>query len=51
MPSPAEFVSQWLDGSPEGALIRSLDLGHMVNRKQASRELARLARSGQLMRV
>lgn len=51
MPSPAEYVSQWLDAQPEGALIRSLDLWCMVSRNQASRELARLARRGRLMRV
>ncbi len=46
MPSPAEFISQWLDAQPEGALIRSLDLRCMVSGNQASRELARLARCG-----
>ncbi|MXS86577.1 hypothetical protein ABO04_11970, partial [Nitrosomonas sp. HPC101] len=51
MPSPAEFVSQWLEAQPEGALIRSLDLRCMVSDNQASRELARLARRGRLMRV
>ncbi|WP_037029454.1 DUF6088 family protein [Imbroritus primus] len=51
MPSPAEFVSQWLDAQPEGVLIRSLDLRCMVSGNQASRELARLARCGRLMRV
>ncbi|APZ43110.1 DUF6088 family protein [Acidihalobacter ferrooxydans] len=51
MPSPAEYVSQWLDAQAEGALIRSLDLRCMVSRNQASRELARLARRGRLMRV
>lgn len=51
MSSPAEYVSQWLDAQPEGALIRSLDLRYMVSRNHASRELARLARRGRLMRV
>jgi hypothetical protein len=51
MSNPTEIVSRWIDAQPEGALIRSLDLEHVVDRNQASRELARLARRGRLMRV
>lgn len=51
MSNPTEIVSRWIDAQPEGALIRSLDLEHLVNRDQASRQLARLARHGRLMRV
>lgn len=51
MANPAEIVSQWIDAQPEGALIRSLDLEHLLNRNQASRELACMARRGRLMRV
>lgn len=53
MPNPTEAISHnhWIDAQPEGALLRSLDLEGLVNREQASRELARLARRGQLMRV
>ncbi len=51
MPSPDETVSQWLDAQPEGILIRSLDLEHLVDRNHASRALARLAQHGRLMRV
>lgn len=51
MANPAEIVSQWIDAQPESALIRSLDLEHLVNRNQASRELACLAKRGRLMRV
>lgn len=51
MSNPTEIVSRWIDAQPEGALIRSLDLEYLVNRDQASRQLARLARHGRLMRV
>lgn len=51
MPNPTEAISHWIDAQPEGALIRSLDLEHLVGRNQASRALARLARRGRLMRV
>ncbi len=53
MPNPTEAISHnhWIDAQPEGALLRSLDLEGLVNREQASRELARLARRRQLMRV
>lgn len=51
MPNPTEIVGRWIDTQPEGALIRSLDMEHQVNRNQASRALARLARRGRLMRV
>ena len=51
MANSAEIVSQWINAQPEGVLIRSLDLEHLVNRNQASRQLARLARHGRLMRV
>ena len=51
MPNPTEVISHWIDAQPEGALIRSLDLEHVVDRNRASRELARLARGGRLMRV
>lgn len=51
MSNPTEIVSRWIDAQPEGALIRSLDLKHLVNRDQSSRQLARLARHGRLMRV
>lgn len=51
MPNPTEAVYYWIDALPEGVLIRCLDLEHLINRKQASRALARLARRGQLMRV
>ena len=51
MSNPTEIVSRWIDAQPEGALIRSPDLEHLVNRDQASRQLARLARQGRLMRV
>lgn len=51
MLNPTEAISYWIDAQPEGALIRSLDLERLVNRNKASRELARLARRGRLMRV
>jgi hypothetical protein len=51
MPNPVEIISHWIDAQPEGALIRNLDLEHLVNRNQASRALARLAQRGRLMRV
>jgi hypothetical protein len=51
MLNPTEAISHWIDAQPEGVLIRSLDLERLVNRNQASRDLARLARRGQLMRV
>jgi predicted transcriptional regulator of viral defense system len=51
MSNPTEIISHWIDAQPEGVLIRSLDLEHLVNRNQASRDLARLARRGRLMRV
>lgn len=51
MPNPTEAISHWIDAQPEGTLIRSRDLGHLVNRDQSSRQLARLAMHGRLMRV
>lgn len=51
MAKQAEIVSRWIDAQPEGALLRSLDLEHLVNRDQASRQLVRLARHGRLRRV
>lgn len=51
MSNPTEIVSRWIDALPEGALIRSLDLEHLLNRDQAARQLSRLARRGRLMRV
>lgn len=51
MPNPTEIVSHWIYAQPEGALIRGRDLTHLVNRGQASRVLARLAKQGRLMRV
>ena len=51
MPNPTEAIRHWIDAQPEGALIRSQDLEHLVNRDQASRSLARLAQHGRLMRV
>lgn len=51
MPNLTEVISLWIDAQPEGALIRSPDLEHLVDRNQASRALARLVRSGRLMRV
>lgn len=49
--NPTEVVSRWIDAQPEGALIRSLDLEHLVSRNLASRALASLVRRGRLMRV
>lgn len=49
MPNPIEAVCNWVDEQPEGALIRSQDLEHLVNRNQASRELARLAKRRRLI--
>ncbi|MDL1864058.1 hypothetical protein FBQ90_02470 [Betaproteobacteria bacterium PRO5] len=37
MPNPTEVISHWIDMQPEGALIRTLDLEHLVDRHQASR--------------
>lgn len=51
MSNPTEIVSRWIDAQPEGVLIRSPDLKHLVNRDQAARQLSRLARNGRLMRV
>ena len=51
MSRQAEVIRRWIDSLPEGALIRSQDLEHLVNRTQASRELIRLAKAGRLMRV
>lgn len=51
MSNPTESVSRWIDAQPEGALIRSLDLEHLLDRDQAARQLSRLARRGRLMRV
>ncbi|MGE3296369.1 MAG: DUF6088 family protein [Porticoccaceae bacterium] len=51
MSNPTEIVSRWIDAQPEGVLIRSLDLEHLVNRDQAARQLSRLATRGRLMRV
>lgn len=51
MAKQTEIVSRWIDAQPEGALLRSLDLEHLVNRDQASRQLVRLARHGRLRRV
>jgi len=51
MPNPTEAISHWIDAQPEGALIGSLDLEHLVDRNHASRALARLAQRGRLMRV
>lgn len=51
MSNPTEIVNHWIDALPEGALIRSQDLGHLVDHDQASRQLSRLARQGRLMRV
>ncbi|HJW81584.1 MAG TPA: hypothetical protein VJ396_05005 [Acidiferrobacterales bacterium] len=49
--NPTEIVSRWIDAQPEGVLIRSLELEHLANLDQASRQLSRLARHGRLMRV
>ena len=51
MSRQTEVIRRWIDSLPEGALIRSQDLEHLVNRTQASRELIRLAKAGRLMRV
>ena len=51
MSRQTEVTRRWIDSLPEGALIRSQDLEHLVNRTQASRELIRLAKAGRLMRV
>src|SRR5690606_2210542 len=51
MAKQTEIVSRWIDAQPEGALLRSLDLDHLVNRDQAPRQLVRLARHGRLGRV
>ena len=51
MPNPTEIICHWIDAQPEGALIRTLDLEHLVDRNKASRALARLARRGRLMRM
>jgi hypothetical protein len=51
MSNPTEIVSRWINALPEGALIRSLDLEHLLNRDQAARQLSHLARRGRLMRV
>jgi len=51
MSNPTEIVSRWIDAQPEGTLIRPRDLEHLVHRDQASRQLARSARHGRLMRV
>src|SRR5690606_28896781 len=51
MAKQTEIVSRWIDAQPEGALLRSLDLEHLVNRDQASLQLVRLARHGRLRRV
>lgn len=51
MSRQAEVIRRWIDSLPEGALIRSQDLEHLLNRTQASRELIRLAKAGRLMRV
>src|SRR5690606_40486252 len=50
MAKQTEIVSRRIDAQPEGALLRSLDLEHLVNRDQASRQLVRLARHGRLRR-
>jgi hypothetical protein len=51
MSRQTEIILRWFDSLPEGALIRSRDLEHLVNRTQASRELTGLAKVGRLMRV
>jgi hypothetical protein len=51
MSRQTKIVRRWIDSLPEGAVIRSQDLEHLVNRTQASRELNGLAKAGQLMRV
>ena len=51
MSRQTEVIRRWIDSLPEGVLIRSQDLEHLVNRTQASRELIRLAKAGRLMRV
>lgn len=51
MSRQTEIVRRWIDSLPEGAVIRSQDLAHLVDRTQASRVMARLARVGRLMRV
>lgn len=51
MPNPTELVSHWIDAQAEGILIRGQDLAHLINRNQASRQLACLAKHGRLMRV
>ena len=51
MSRQTEIVRRWIDSMPEGAVIRSQDLAHLVDRTQASRVMARLARVGRLMRV
>ncbi|MBK9428433.1 MAG: hypothetical protein IPN63_13940 [Gammaproteobacteria bacterium] len=51
MSNTTEIVSHWIDAQPEGTLIRGQDLAHLANRDQASRQLARSARHGRLMRV
>lgn len=48
---PAEVISRWIDAQPEGALIRTRDVVHLVHRDQAPRVLARLVKHGKLMRV
>lgn len=49
--TPIEIISHWIDAQPEGALIKGQGLAHLVKRDQATRQLARLARQGRLMRV
>lgn len=46
MSRQTEVTRRWIDSLPEGALIRSQDLEHLVNRTQASRELNGLAKAG-----
>lgn len=47
----AEVICRWIDAQPEGALIRTQDVAHLVHRDQAPRVRANLTKHGKLMRV
>ena len=48
---PTEVIRQWIDAQPEGKLIKTRDVVHLVPLDRASRVLARLAKHGKLMHV
>ena len=48
---PTEVISQWIDAQPEGKVIKTRDVGHLVPLDRAPRVLARLAKHGKLMYV